>query len=454
MKKFKKSLGILVVSILTFSTFAQVGIGTNTPNSSSILELSSTDKGLLVPRMTLLERLAILNPSNALLVYQTDGSSGFYFYNGTAWSKLANIVDATYSGGPGISITANQITNTSPDQTVTLTPSGNLTVSGVYPNFTVTSAPYTAGTGISVSGNVITNSQPDQTVVLTGTGATTVSGTYPNFTINSTNTDAQTLSLSGSTLAISGGNSLSLSSINTDAQTLSLSGSSLTISGGNTVSLASLSGGSSLWSSTGSNQWYITSVGTGNTPMIRYGNGDLSGQAMGGTGAFFGTASGEDSGIFGDGDRVGIISPADGGNVVEFWEEDGHVIVATINGGGTYSQVSDPSKKENIKPLTNSLNKLKQLNGYSYSFKQSAEDIRKGTPIEFDYGFMADELEKVAPELVQKTSQGHVLVNYSGVVPMLVEAIKTQQSEIDQLKEELKSLHEEISNIHELLKSK
>ncbi len=45
---------------------------------------------------------------------------------------------------------------------------------------------YTAGNGISITGNIISNTAPDQTVTITGNGATTVSGTYPNFTISST----------------------------------------------------------------------------------------------------------------------------------------------------------------------------------------------------------------------------------------------------------------------------
>jgi hypothetical protein len=45
---------------------------------------------------------------------------------------------------------------------------------------------YTAGTGLSLTGTVFANTAPDQTVALTGSGATTVTGTYPNFTISST----------------------------------------------------------------------------------------------------------------------------------------------------------------------------------------------------------------------------------------------------------------------------
>ena len=65
-----------------------VGIGTTNPNSSSLLELSSTSKGLLIPRMSQVQRLAITTPANGLLTYQTDGISGFYFYNGTGWVSV------------------------------------------------------------------------------------------------------------------------------------------------------------------------------------------------------------------------------------------------------------------------------------------------------------------------------------------------------------------------------
>ena len=49
-----------------------VGIGTTTPDASSLVDMTATDKGMLVPRMTTAQRLAIVNPANALLVYDTD----------------------------------------------------------------------------------------------------------------------------------------------------------------------------------------------------------------------------------------------------------------------------------------------------------------------------------------------------------------------------------------------
>jgi hypothetical protein len=78
--------------IFAFALKAQtnnVGIGTNTPNNSSILDLTSTTRGFLAPRMTGAERIAIATPAQGLLVYQTDAPSGFYFYNGAVWVQFA-----------------------------------------------------------------------------------------------------------------------------------------------------------------------------------------------------------------------------------------------------------------------------------------------------------------------------------------------------------------------------
>jgi hypothetical protein len=65
------------------------GVAINTdgsnPDASSILDIKSTDKGILVPRMTQTQKNAITSPATGLLIYQTDGTSGFYYYNGSAW---------------------------------------------------------------------------------------------------------------------------------------------------------------------------------------------------------------------------------------------------------------------------------------------------------------------------------------------------------------------------------
>jgi len=65
-----------------------VGIGTTIPNSSSLLDLTSTNRGMLVPRMTALQKTAIALPATGLLIYQTDAPAGFYYYTGSVWTNL------------------------------------------------------------------------------------------------------------------------------------------------------------------------------------------------------------------------------------------------------------------------------------------------------------------------------------------------------------------------------
>jgi hypothetical protein len=71
-----------------YNNGASVGVGTNAPNASSKLEISSTTQGFLMPRMTLLQRNAISSPSIGLIIFQLDNTPGFYYYNGTAWVNI------------------------------------------------------------------------------------------------------------------------------------------------------------------------------------------------------------------------------------------------------------------------------------------------------------------------------------------------------------------------------
>ena len=75
---------------------AQVGIGTTTPDASAALDITSTTEGLLMPRMTEAQRIVISSPASGLMIYQTDGTVGFYYYNGSSWSEVA-ATSKTYS---------------------------------------------------------------------------------------------------------------------------------------------------------------------------------------------------------------------------------------------------------------------------------------------------------------------------------------------------------------------
>ena len=71
-----------------YNSGTAVGIGT-TPVASAALQVSSTNQGILLPSMTLAQRDLIGSPATGLLVFQTDSTPGFYYYNGTAWVAIA-----------------------------------------------------------------------------------------------------------------------------------------------------------------------------------------------------------------------------------------------------------------------------------------------------------------------------------------------------------------------------
>lgn len=99
-----KTLHSFFITILVcISTYAQVGIGTTTPNSSAILHLESTDTGLLIPRLTYIQKLLISSPATGLLIYQTNNDDGFWYYNGTQWLPFKT----TYTFNNGLSATGN-----------------------------------------------------------------------------------------------------------------------------------------------------------------------------------------------------------------------------------------------------------------------------------------------------------------------------------------------------------
>ncbi len=179
---------------------------------------------------------------NVLGLAQQGATSGQVLkWNGVAWAPAVDN-NSVYTQGTGINIVGNVITNTEPDQTVTLTGTGNTTVTGTYPNFTInstggggsytagtginiagsvisntgdlsatneiqtlglsgnqlslslgggtvtlpTGTTYTAGSGIGIVGNVISNTAPDLNVTLTSGSGINVTGAYPNFTIAAT----------------------------------------------------------------------------------------------------------------------------------------------------------------------------------------------------------------------------------------------------------------------------
>ena len=106
---------------------------------------------------------------------------------------------------------------------------------------------------------------------------------------------------------------------------------------------------------------------------------------------------------------------------------DSTITVTTVN-AGTVNTTSDERAKKDITPITGALNKVQQLGGYSFTLKETDEKSS---------GVIAQEVQKVMPELVQEGAEGLLSVQYGNMVGLLIEAIKEQQTQIDELKQKL-----------------
>ena len=185
---------ILLSFVISIQVYGQTGIGTTTPNASAKLEIAATDKGLLIPRMTIAQRGSISLPANGLLIYQTDGVVGFYVNTGTAASPVWTRINMDWTRtGNDIAYTVGNVSTTG---TLTGGNSSTSSISGFSANInTQSGTTYTIdatdnGKVIQTTGaSAITITIPaglptgfNCTVIQMGAGQITFSGTYFNRT--------------------------------------------------------------------------------------------------------------------------------------------------------------------------------------------------------------------------------------------------------------------------------
>ncbi|MCT4663600.1 MAG: hypothetical protein N4A45_00025 [Flavobacteriales bacterium] len=179
----------LIPLLLAYILQAQVGIGTTTPHSSAILEISSTSKGFLLPRLTQAQRDALVDPAQGLLIYNTDSKSieiytGITGNIGSHWkltisadtstngtAMISNITDCNTAStgilGSGASITANSVTQTI---TVEVTKEGTYSIEA-------------EANGVTFAKSGVFSALGSQTIELIASGTPTALGTH-SFTIN------------------------------------------------------------------------------------------------------------------------------------------------------------------------------------------------------------------------------------------------------------------------------
>ncbi len=498
-------------SITTTALRGSVGIGTTSPNSTSIMDLTSTSKGILIPRMTQTQRNAISSPATGLLIYQTDNTPGFYYYTGSSWSSVS-------SGGTIIgSGTSGYVTFWNGTNSVT----GNSNLYWDATNYRLginTSSPQAP---LQVNGRVYQDNLNFSTFFgyqagqnQDGTGNRNIAMGYnalQNLTSGAHNT----------ALGTDAGKNLTTASYNTAVG----SGALFTTS---TAYWNSAFGFSSLYdNSTGS---FNSAFGCGSLNKNTSGNGNsafgyisLSNNTTGNSNSAFGYYSLRSNitghyniaiGYQAGDNRLGgqntrsIQSVYLGANTVAYQDQDTNEIVIGYNaigfgsntvvlgnsaitntylrgtvaigntnpttnldvngngrfrsvGSGTYSTVlnltsdgtlttstSDIKMKTNIDNLNNSLDKISKLRGVSFNWKNEPDGQKH-------LGFIAQEMEEVIPEVVfTNPVDGYKGINYTELTAVLTEGIKEQQSQINELKNENTELKNRLSEIERKLEGK
>ena len=157
----KTGLFLLIFAILTGDSIAQIGIGTSTPNSSAKLDVNSTTKGVLFPRMTNSQMLAISKPVTGLQIYNTNANC-MYYYDGQAWVSTLNSISTLADAGDVVQLDNIKIrVSTSGNRSMQIsTVSGTITVSGstynFYPSTSVgATGAYTSESGIGFASTTI-----------------------------------------------------------------------------------------------------------------------------------------------------------------------------------------------------------------------------------------------------------------------------------------------------------
>ena len=170
-------------------------------------------------------------------------------------------------------------------------------------------------------------------------------------------------------------------------------------------------------------------AGIGNPNPDSYNNLNVNGDAA--SGGPVGVAF-----VIGNGD-LAVTTDAEGNPTsVDVGSNPSNAFVVKYNGDATLSGDltinSDMRLKSNIISLTGALSKLLEIDGKTYTMKSNEKDYK--------IGLLAQDVQKVLPELVKEADnkEGTLSVNYQGLIPVLINAIKEQQEQIDELKQLLK----------------
>lgn len=414
------SLCMLVIQSKAQNIFPAVGpagIGTNAPVASSLLDMRSTTRGLLAPRMTLAQRNLIAAPATSLLIYQTDGTSGFYYYAaGIGWIRLATLQTAAATSLNNLAAVVAANRSISP---------------GVNGAFDLGTAAL-RWRNAYLSGSLTVNST-------TGTG---VYSTGSNYGVHGY----------GPYIGVLG-----------SGTSYGLYGNGGTYGGYGYGTSYGLYGSSSAgYGVAGASTSSYGVYGTSGSNYAIYGNG------------YIGTyGQGSYVGAWGNGTSYGLVGY---GGPYGVWAQGtswGGYFSGSVYSTGTY-QGSDKLLKQNIKEFSSAMDIINKLKPRQYEFRHDGNYGKMNLPEGNHFGLIAQDVEEVLPNLVKDTKFETNLIkpvandnpssavadasvksetinfkalNYTELIPVILKGmqeqdviIKKQQAQIDELKNAIAAL--------------
>lgn len=446
---------ILLLFGNSFSQNVSINADGSTADNSAILDLKSTNKGFLIPRMTSIQKNAIVSPATGLLIYQTDGTSGFYYYTAGSWILLADNSSGWTTTGNSALVTGTNFVGTT-DGAAFMGKANNKKAFWLYDNVATANTYFGVQAGNAVSSGINNSMFGFQSGYSTTSGSNnTTLGTYALYT-NST-----------------GSYNTSVGSYNL---TLNTTGYNNTVTG-YSAAYSNTTGYSN--SAYGYYSLYSNTIGENN---IAIGYNALFHNTFGNGNIGIGTSAGDYNDAnaycvfigwdanqstltdYFNSTALGSTSRITANNQVRI----GDGTMLSIGGYQNWSNISDGRYKFNVqenvpglefilllKPVTYQLdvNAIQQVLHVTQSPKlKAAADAKSAITYT---GFIAQEVEEAA-QLVgfdfsgvdaPKNENDLYALRYAEFVVPLVKAVQEQQEIIDRQQEQIDYLLEEMSNL-------
>jgi hypothetical protein len=445
MKKF--TLLLFCFTVVLFSVKSQ-NIAINStgaaPAASAMLDITSTTSGLLIPRMTQAQRNAIAAPATGLIIYQTNAVPGFYYYDGTQWLPLLSSATGwSITGNAGTTFGTNFL-GTTDAQGVDFRTNNNIrfripNADQVHANANGSAAlpfySWNADTDIGMY-RVTTNTLGFSTA---GVERFRLGTTEAVFNDGSSNYDFRVESDGNANMFfVDGANDRVGIKMGAPANTFDLD---------ETAAIGATDAGQ-----------FLISGATGGALDA------MSTNAANGYSSFEAVNAGAGQAIFGIQTNTSNNAIAINGQTAAANDRWGLYSLDNLVALALF-QWSDGSLKRNISPINSALSSISKLNPVTYNWKEDNQIM--ADPTALNYGFIAQEVDKVFPDLVAKNagssfnptepdkdisgrSYEYSAVNYVGLIPVLTKAIQEQQLLIENQNKKI----EELQKAVELLQQK